>query len=308
MFSSERLKGIDAFVQAADSGSFTAAAQRLNLTNSAISKSVGRLETRLGRRLFDRTTRSLQLTDAGAAFYAICVRVLAELTEAEAVLVAHESEPVGRLKVNVPLAFGHMRVMPLILTLAERHPHLRPEISFTDRFVDLAEEGIDVAVRISSSDVWPEGLGKLYLGCERLIFCAAPAFLERHGVPQNIDELDRLDAVLYGKGDGSTTPWRFSYEGSLSERKVMEGRMITGSAEAQVQAVKAGFGVAQLATWLIEDELKRGDLVEILPKMATDGFPLHLVWPVKRRLSPKVDAFISLMQEQLKIREGHVGD
>lgn len=92
------------------------------------------------------------------------------------------------------------------------------------------------------------------------------------------------------------------YEETLSERMVMEGRMIVGSAEAQVRAVKAGFGVAQLATWLIEEELKKGELVELLPHMSTDGLPLHLVWPLRRRLSPKVDALISLMQEHLKIR------
>jgi DNA-binding transcriptional LysR family regulator len=112
---SERLKGIEAFVCTADAGSFTAAGRRLNLTNSAVSKSVARLEARLGSRLFDRTTRRLTLTDVGAAFYETCVRVLGDLADAEAVLAAHRSDIVGRLKVDVPIAFGRMRAMPLLL-------------------------------------------------------------------------------------------------------------------------------------------------------------------------------------------------
>ncbi|MGV8936039.1 MAG: LysR family transcriptional regulator [Allorhizobium sp.] len=301
MLSSERLKGIDTFVEAANCGSFTAAAARLNLTNSAVSKSVARLEARLGRKLFERTTRRLALTDAGSAYYAMCVRVLADLSEAEAVLAAQETEPVGRLKINVPVAFGHMQVMPLILSLSQRHPNLHPDVSFTDRFVDVIEEGVDIAVRITSADIWPEALGRRYLGTERLVFCASPGFIERHGAPQSSDDLNLYDSVLYGKADGSTIPWRLAHDATSIERRVMDGRITVGSAEAQVRAVAAGFGIAQLATWLIEDNLKSGALVEILPQMATEGLPLHLVWPRSRQLSPKVDSMITVLAEGLRI-------
>lgn len=302
MFPTERLKGIEMFVEAAQTGSFTAAAQRLNLTNSAVGKSVGRLEARLGRKLFERTTRRLALTDAGAAYYAICAQVLTELADAEAVLAAQESEPAGRLKITVPVAFGHMQVMPLVLQLAERHPGLRPDVNFTDRFVDLVEERIDVAVRISSSDVWPETQGRRYVGTEHLIMCASPAYLNTAGIPVSIEELSNFDTVLYGKSDGSTIPWRLAHHAGSVESRTMQGRMIVGSAEAQVAAIKAGFGIAQLATWLIGDELARGELVEILPDMATDGLPLYVVWHRNRQLSPKVDAVVTLLSEKLRIR------
>ncbi|TWD57996.1 LysR family transcriptional regulator [Agrobacterium vitis] len=301
MFETERLKGIEAFVQAAQTGSFTAAAHRLNLTNSAIGKSVARLEARLGRRLFERTTRRLALTDAGEAFYAICSRALADLAEAEAVMVAHDREPVGRLKINVPVAFGHMRVMPIILALAEMHPGLRPEVHFTDRFVDVVEESVDVAVRITASEVWPEALGRRYLGREKLIICAAPSFLARCGTPHSFDDLNGM-AILYGRPDGTTMPWRIVTEHGLVESKSFEGRLALGSAEAQVAAVKAGLGVAQLATWLIEDALETGELVEIMPEMAVDGLPLYLVWPRARQLSPKIDAAIEMLSHSLRIR------
>ncbi|RWX79056.1 LysR family transcriptional regulator [Neorhizobium lilium] len=302
MYPTERLKGIEVFVEAARAGSFTVAGQRLNLTNSAVGKSVGRLEARLGRRLFERTTRSLALTDAGSAFYAICLRVLSDLADAEAVLASHENEPIGRLKINVPVAFGRMQVMPLVLQLAERHPGLRPEVNFTDRFVDMVEENVDLAVRITASDVWPDALGRRHLGAERLIICASPGFIERQGSPGSIDDLAEFDSVLYGRADGSTIPWRITQDGASAEARVMEGRLVLGSAEAQVEAVKAGFGIAQLATWLIRDELERGELVQVLPEAATDGLPLHLVWPRSRQLSPKVDALITLLAQELRIR------
>lgn len=301
MIPSERLKGIEAFVCSADAGSFTIAGKRLNLSSSAISKSIARLETRLGSRLFDRTTRRLALTDAGAAFYQTCVRVLAELTEAEAVLAAHRSEVVGRIKIDLPVAFGRMRAMPLLLAFAERYPNVRPAITFTDRVVDIVEEGVDVAVRIGAPSDWPTTLGHRFLGTERVIVCAAPAYLERHGMPQTIDDLSARDCILYGRADGSTIAWRFGNGSGGIDHRVMDGRIVLGSAEAQVEAVKAGFGIAQLATWLIAAELERGVLVEILPALATDGLPLHLVWPRSRQLSPKVDALLELLTDGLRI-------
>ncbi|MGE7368978.1 LysR family transcriptional regulator [Neorhizobium sp. NPDC001467] len=297
----ERLRGIEAFVQAAATGSFTAAGKRLNLTNSAIGKSVGRLEMRLGRKLFERSTRRLELTDAGAAFYATCVRVLADLADAEAVLAAHESEPVGRLRINLPVALGHLQGTRLILDLVERHPKLTPELVFTDRFVDLVDERVDVAVRLTPSQEWPASLGRQYLGTERLIFCAAPSVLEREGCPRSIDDLLKTGAVLYGRSDGSTTPWRIAHSDGLVEARPVQARIILGSAEAQVRAVQAGLGYAQLATWLIRDELDKGELVQVLPEMETDGLPAHLIWMRNRELSPKLNVVIKAFAAGLQI-------
>ena len=301
MIPSERLKGIEAFVCSADAGSFTAAGARLNLTNSAVSKSVARLEARLGSRLFERTTRKLTLTDVGAAFYETCVRVLGDLADAEAVLASHRSEIVGRLKVDVPIAFGRMQAMPLLLAFAERHPNVRPNITFTDRKIDIVEEGVDVAIRIGASEPWPDNLGHRYLGSERVIRCAAPAYLARRGTPASVDDLEAFDCILYGRGDGSTINWRFARDGGRVEDRLMTGRIVLGSAEAQVETVKAGFGIAQLATWLIKAELASGELVEILPDLATVGLPLHLVWPRRKQLTPKVDALLETLTQGLRI-------
>lgn len=300
MLPSERLKGIDAFVAAADLGSFTAAAKRLNLTVSAISKSVARLEARLGCRLFERTTRALRLTDAGAAFHTVCAQALGDLAEAETVLAAHGTHPVGRITLDLPVTFGRRRVMPILLPFVAANPGLRPHVTFTDRRVDLIEEGIDVAVRIGMTRDAAEGLASRHIGTERVIFCAAPAFVDRHGAPGDGDALMRLDAIAYGRSDGGVSPWRFAGRGG-TELRTASARIVLGSAEAQVEAVRAGFGVAQLATWLVADELAAGTLVELLPDQATDGLPLHLVWRAGRRLSPKVDALLGLLADRLRI-------
>lgn len=301
MTPSERLKGIETFVATADAGSFTAAAEQLHLTSSAVSKSVARLEERLGVRLFERTTRRLAMTDAGAAFYRTCVRVLADLEEAEAVLAAQRTEPMGRLRLDAPATFGRLRVWPLLLRFAQQHPDLRPHVSLTDRFVDLLDEGIDVAVRIGGPDHWPVSVGHRYLGSERLIFCASPDYLAKHGTPTSHADLARHDAVLYGKADGTTSPWLIAHDAGTIERRTLEGRIVVGNGEAQVSAVKAGCGIAQLATWLVRDDIERGELVTILPELATDGLPLNLVWPVGRQLLPKVDAVLELLAIELQI-------
>ena len=302
MVSTERLKGLEAFVCTADAGSFTAAAERLSLTNSAVGKAVARLEARLKTRLFERTTRRLSLTDAGTAFYRTCVRVLDELQTAELVLAAGKTEPIGRLRVDAPATFGRMCVLPLLLAFADLHPGVRPHISFTDRFVDLVEEGIDVGVRIGGPDTWPAPLGHHHLGTERLIFCAAPTYLARQGTPGSVDELIAHDAVAYGRADGSAKPWLIARAAGSVEHRAVEGRITVGDGEAQVEAVLAGGGVAQLATWLVDDHLASGRLVQLLPDMATDGLPLHLVWPRSRQLLPKVDALLSHLGGTLGIR------
>ena len=300
MYSSERLKGIDVFVCVAELGSFTAAAERLNLTSSAISKSVARLEGRLKTRLFHRTTRRLSLTDAGASFYRTCTGVLADLEEAELALDAERTALAGRVRIDLPASFGRLHVLPVILAFVADHPLLHPHISFTDRFVDMVDAGIDILVRIGGPDVWPAALGHRYLGAERLIFCASPAYLARHGEPRDAQSLAEHHCVVYGRGDGMVNPWMIAgaQPGDM-ERRVFPGRIAVGDGEGQVMAVTAGQGVAQLPTWLVKRQLETGELVEVLPQLATDGLPMNLVWLKSRQALPKVDALLNALAASL---------
>jgi DNA-binding transcriptional LysR family regulator len=302
MTPTERLKGLETFVAVAEAGSFTTAADRLNLTNSAVGKAIARLEGRLNRQLFDRTTRRLEMTDAGSVFYKVCVRVLDELETAERMLSAEQIAPSGRLRVDMPATFGRMHGIPSLLAFAEKFPQVMPHVSFTDRFVDLVEDGVDVVVRIGGADTWPAALGYAYLGHEELIFCASPAYLSQHREPRSFEALLGHDAVLYGRADGSTSPW-FVRDGKAPlARQHVEGRIVLGQAEAQVAAVEAGLGIAQLATWLVEQQIRDGKLVKILPEFATQGLPLHIVWQRSRQHSPKVQSLISHFETSLSIR------
>ncbi|MGV2908877.1 LysR family transcriptional regulator [Achromobacter sp. AGC25] len=302
MYSSERLKGIDVFVSVADAGSFTAAAERLSLTNSAVGKAVARLESRLGVRLFERTTRRLSLTDAGQAFYRTCQRVLGELEEAEHVLKAEDMVPVGKLRLDVPATYGRLHVMPVLFEFMRAYPGIQPQISFTDRFVDLVEDGVDVAVRIGGGETWPGSVGYRFLGREQRIFCCAPSYLERVGdIADDVESLDHLDAVLYRRPDGTPSPWFIRRGEAPVEHCHPAARLEVGSAESWVEAVVQGFGVAQLSTWLIEDRLARGELVEVLPSLAIDGLPLYLQWQRSRQLLPKVGALLGHLGAKLRI-------
>ncbi|MFA8388576.1 LysR family transcriptional regulator [Burkholderia ubonensis] len=298
--STERLKGIEVFVALAEAGSFTAAAERLHLTTSAVSKTIARLEARLGARLFERTTRRLALTSAGEAFHRTCTRILTDLEAAEIDLAAEHVEPAGRLRVDVPVTFGHLHVLPLLLDFAERHPRLKLHASFTDRFVDPVEEGIDVAVRIGSVEFLSGLLAHRTIARERVIFCAAPRYLQQRPAIREVADLERHDCVTYGRADGTVSPWVVARPNGQIERRTMNGRIVVGSGEAQVQAVKAGYGVAQLATWMIRDALRSGELVDVLPACATAGLPVNLIWARHRERLPKVGATLEFLDHALR--------
>jgi DNA-binding transcriptional LysR family regulator len=302
MSSTESLKGIAPFVYAADSGSFASAAERLNLTSSAVSKSVARLEERLGVRLFERTTRSLALTDAGSAFYETCVRILRELAEAEAILAAQKLDPMGRIRIDLPATFGRLAVLPIVTRLCEHYPNLLPHVTFTDRFVDIVEEGVDVAVRIGAMSEWPASVAHHYVGNERLVFCASPGYLARRGLPTTTDALVEHDCICYGRPDGTVSSWTFASEGGSVVKRAVPYRLVFGDAQAQLAAVEAGLGIAQLATWLADDRLRTGRLVEVLADFATDGLPLFLIWQRARQLTPKVAAVVEMLRASLAVR------
>jgi DNA-binding transcriptional LysR family regulator len=315
MTSPERLKGIDAFVATADSGGFTAAAARLKITNSAVSKAVARLEQRLGTRLFHRTTRSLSLTDAGAVYYRTCTKILSELEEAEAMMASEKAAPIGRLRIDLPASYGRLRVLPLLLQFAKTYPGIRPQISFSDHFVDLIEEEIDVVVRIGGQTVWPSSLGHRSLGAEKVIFCASPDYLSRRGAPQNLSDLDHHDRIVYTR-PGSPASWMFGDAGDGAEagdgrktgdapatRRFVEGHMALGNAEAVAAAALAGCGIAQLPTWLVGGHLHSGEIIELLPGHSTSGLPFSLIWPKSKQRLPKVALLIELLGGALNAAE-----
>ncbi|AQH01466.1 LysR family transcriptional regulator [Burkholderia sp. KK1] len=300
MHTSERLKGIDVFVCVVEAGSFTAAAERLSLTISAVSKGIGRLEHRLQVRLFDRSTRQLVLTDQGAAFYQTCVGVLADLESAEIALHTDLTEVRGKVRIDLPATYGRMHALSVILNLLSDFPLLAPRITLSDRMTDPVEEAVDILVRIGGSDIWPDEIGHHYIGNQRMIFCASPAFLLAHGTPTNLRELETLGCINYAKSDNSIAPLHFSGRkpGDASRRQ-LSGRIAIGDSEGQAVAAAAGHGIAQLPTWAVQRMLDDGDLVQVLPDFTTDGLPINLAWLKSREHLPKVRVLIEGLKEGL---------
>lgn len=307
MFSSERLKGIDVFVCVADAGSFRIAAERMHLTASAISKSIARLEARLGARLFQRTTRRLALTDAGMTFYRTCTGVLAELEEAELSLHSENSELQGRVRLDLPGAYGRAQALPLILRFAQAHPRLLPHVSFSDRYSDPIAEGVDIVVRVGGADIWPDTLGHRYLGSEWHVFCASPAYLSQHGTPLTEDDLQHHQCIAYGWVDGNVSPWSFSGHRAAgeTERRQVPATLVVGDGEGLLVSVLTGCGIAQLPTWLIQQHLEAGTLVEVLPRLATDGQAINLVWQKSRQSLPRISALLEVLAAGLKPSSGN---
>lgn len=297
MLSSERLKGIDVFVCVAEAGSFTAAAERLHLTASAVSKAVARLEKRLQVRLFLRTTRHLALTEEGESFYRACTGVLNHLEEAELALHRQSQELRGRIRIDLPVSYGRMHVLPAILKFLEQHPQLEPGITFSDRFVDPVEEGIDLLVRSGGSGVWPGAVDHQSLGIQRLILCASPDYLARWGMPQDEQALSQHRCVLYCRGDGSLAPLRLpGKEGAL--RPLSRGLALSDT-EGMVTAAVAGHGIVQLPGWLVARQLAEGTLVQVLPELSVSGMPISLAWLKSRARLPKVSALRDWLSESL---------
>ena len=308
MFSSERLKGIDVFVCVAETGSFKAAAEKMNLTGSAISKSIARLESRLGTRLFQRTTRRLALTDAGTAFYSTCIGVLADLEEAELSLQVENIEPRGRIRIDLPGAFGRAQVLPTLLRFMQDHPLLIPHVTFSDGLIDPFQEGVDVIVRIGGADVWPERVEHRYLASEWHTFCASPAYLAKHGTPLTDQDLEHHQCIAYGWVDGNITPWSFAgaHPGAI-KRQPVPAQLVIGNGEGLLMAVMAGCGIAQLPSWLINQQLEEGTLVEVLPHLATEGMPIHLAWVKSRQALPKVSTLLEVLTDSLTPAGGILG-
>jgi DNA-binding transcriptional LysR family regulator len=286
MISAEHLKGVTAFVQAAEAGGFTLAAERLGLSKSGIAKSVSRLEDRLGIRLFNRTTRSFSLTSEGQAFYESCVRALTELETAEAALASRHQNPQGRLRVDLPVVFGRRWVVPALLDIGARYPDLELEISLTDRRVDPIEEGIDLVIRIGELDDSAVLIAR-HLGVQTSVVCASPGYLAAHGRPASLDDLGRHACIAFGRG-GRVTPWVFVSPSGQLITKTVRGQFSFNHSDAILDAALAGNGLALLSTWLIADQLGTGQLVSVLPEIATQGFPIYALWSQTRHLAPKV--------------------
>jgi DNA-binding transcriptional LysR family regulator len=297
---SPRLQGIEEFVAAVEAGSFARAAERLHVTRSAVAKSIARLEARLGTRLFLRTTRSQSLTEEGHGYYERCRRVLAELDAAEAMADAARSTAAGLVRLSMPAMLGRLRVGPLLLALARRHPGLSLELSFNDRRVDLVEDGLDLAIRSGELADSAELVARP-VGVQWMVLCAAPAYLAERGRPGSVAELvasPSHEAVLYAR-DGQVSPWRFHDAGGRPVEVVLPSRLRCDSAEVLLEAAIGGMGLARLPAWLAADALAAGTLVRVFEEPRPFGFALNVIRSRSRYLPHKTRVVVDWLAEHL---------
>lgn len=286
----DRLDELAAFVAVADARSFTQGARKLGVSSAQVSKLVARLENRLGARLLNRTTRDVSLTDTGQA-YLERARDLLDGFEALETSVKDQSGPSGRLKVSAPVSFGRNQLTPALLDFAAGCSAVSLDVVFSDRMVNLVEEGFDVAVRIGHlSD---SSLVARRLAAVRLVTCASPDYLARAGTPTTLADLARHEAVLDTNARDPTV-WRFGPQSDARDVRV-HGRLSFSGAEACAAAGVAGFGLIRSPAFAVAEDLRAGRLVPVLCNYEPEVIHVHAVYPHARHLAAKVRAFVDFL-------------
>lgn len=273
--------------------SFAKAADELNLSPSGVSRIVTRLEERLGARLVQRTTRKLSLTETGSAFHARTLQIIADLLEAETEVQSATLRPRGNLKLTASIVFGQLYIAPLMDRIMTQFPEMSVEVILTNRFVDLIEEGVDLAIRIGAlSD---SRLIARRLCANHRILVAAPSYLERSGVPRHPAELAAHEAVVF-TGFAKPREWRL-IGGQGPVTVSVSGRVATNELEVLNSAAKQGLGITVGATLAVDKALLSGELVRVLPEYQFEPSAIFAVYPSARQLSTKVRAMVDFLVE-----------
>jgi DNA-binding transcriptional LysR family regulator len=290
----DTLLSMKVFRRVAEGGSFVAAADALDLSKSMVSKHVRHLEAHLHVRLLHRTTRKLRLTEDGASYLARCVAMLDELEEAETALLSRHRHPSGRLRITAPDGFGVVHLPPVIERFLSKYRDTSIEIALNNQNVDLIEEGLDVAVRVGHLE--HSSLIARRLCTARLVVCAAPEYLSRHGVPRAPEDLGKHLCIGYSGGGSWAKHWTFGPKGS--ERQVeINPRLVADTGPMQLQGALAGLGVALLPTYNVGSDLSAGRLRALLTDYPLPELSIYAIYPTRKHLSAKVRLFVDLLAE-----------
>ena len=291
----DRFAALQAFVAVAEVKSFSEAARRLRLAKSAVSRQVGALEADLGVRLFHRTTRSLSLTEAGRGYFERAERILADLDEADLAVSHLQAAPRGRLRVSAPMSFGFLHLAPALSDFLVRYADVTVDVAMNDRFVDLVDEGFDVALRIATLP--DSSLIARRLAPARRVICASPEYLAARGAPQSPDDL-RAHACLFNSNLPSARDWRFVASDGSAWPVTVNGRLSANSGDALRIAALHGLGLANLPTFIVGADLKAGTLATVLDAFVAQDLSINAVYPHSRHLSPTVRAFVDFLAKR----------
>lgn len=293
------LNDIAVFMAVADAGSFAAGARVSGLTRSAAGKAVSRLEDRLGVRLLNRTTRALSLTDEGRSFHAHGLRVIDAVDQAEASVSAPTGVPRGILRLSAPHALGQRVLMPLIETFLDHWPGTQIEASFTDRLVDVVEEGFDLVVRFGGSAIDSRLISRV-LARDKYLLVASVDYVKRHGKPGNLEDLRHHQCLAF-YSRGKRQQWRFIDTGGHWVTIQVQNRLRLDSGEALHNAIGRNLGIALMPNFLVAGDVRSGRFVQLLPEIPTETVEISVIYPDRRFLDPRVRKFVDLMSSDMRL-------
>lgn len=288
----DNLFDIQVFVRVADTRSFTLAAEKLAISRSAAGKCLNRLEQRLAIRLLHRTTRSVTMTEEGAIFYEHALRILAEVDDAETAMDQQNQTPRGRLRLDLPVTFGRLHILPILRDFLTRWPEVEVDVTFSDEYRDLILDGIDIAIRIGGND--DSRLVRKVLAPHRLITCASPDYLAANAPINTPDDLAHHRTLIFIH-QGVSIPWRYKVQGQDQDLAI-KGRVRFNNTEALMDSAIAGFGLCQVGAFLAGKAISTGQLIPVLTPFTRHEPPICAVYPTKRHLSPKVKQFIMAIE------------
>ena len=295
-FDDLQLGSIEMFCLAAELSSFTAAANAAGVTPAAVSRSVSRLEARLGIRLFVRSTRHIRLSDEGRAYFEQVRPAIAQLVDAERQVGGQGAA--GRLRISLPTPYAHYRVLPLLPAFRDKYPNVDVHVHISNRNVDFADDGYDLSVRGRAPD--DSALIARKLEDAELVVVGAPGSLRRRGTPQSLEDLAAHDCIQFDRpSSGRRIPWTFQVEGEAVDI-VTDGAYGTGEdVLGGVTLARAGAGLFQTYRFVVEDDLREGRLAEVLPQHGGSTRPFVLLYPHARHVSRRVRAFVDFLVDKL---------
>ena len=291
----DRLHELEVFVAVADAGSFAKAGTRLRLSPPAVTRAISALEDRLGARVFNRTTRSLTITDVGQRFLESARRILTDLDCAEQEAVGETAVPNGHLTLTASVTFGRSALTPVVCAFLSQHPRVTMSVLLLDRIANLVEEGIDLAVRIGPLP--DSNLVAKKIGTVRRILVASPDYLVRRGVPQTPADL-RLHSIIAFTGLMPNREWRF-LDGKKGNSVSFVPRLEINDAAASIAAAEMGDGITVALSYMVADQIRDGQLAPLLDNFTPPPVPVHLVYPQSRLVSSKLRAFIDFAAPRL---------
>jgi DNA-binding transcriptional LysR family regulator len=297
-FDDMRLGSIELFCLAAEQASFTGAANIAGVTPAAVSRSIGRMEERLGVRLFVRTTRQIRLTDGGRRYYDQCRQALLQLVEAEREVTGAQAAPAGPLRISAPTPYAHYRLLPLLPQFRQLYPDVTLEVHVSNRNIDFAGESYDIAIR--GRDPIDSSLIARKLEDAELVLVAAPAYLKRAGTPASLDALTAHECIQFDlPSTGRKIAWPFLVDGKPVDVATSGGFTCSEDVLGIVTLARSGAGIVQTYRFIVEQDLRNGALVELLPEHGGTSRPFILLYPHARHLSLRVRTFVDYLLDKL---------